>query len=77
MTRSSYPGAKAVTPDDTNDLDPPAKAIYVGGAGDLTIIDGDGNTRTTNNIVAGSTVEVKATRVLATGTTATEITALF
>lgn len=72
-------GAAAVTPSDTVDLSVWAKALYVGEAGDLSVIPaGDGAlTAVTlrNHPVGYAPVQVR--RVLATGTTAGDIVALF
>lgn len=70
---------QAVTPSDGTDLTIPAKALYVGGAGDLKIVpvaSPDGEAVTLTNHPVGY-VAVQTRRVVATGTTATHIVALF
>lgn len=67
----------AVTPSDSIALTTGAKAIYVGVAGDMTVKNGSGGTPVTfKNVPAGSYVPVRATHVLASGTSATSIVAL-
>lgn len=73
--------AWAVTKDDTNDLSKHARAIYVGGAGDLAVQAFDPSTNKLANVTfvglaAGTLLPVRTKRVLATGTTATSIVAL-
>jgi len=71
--------AVAVTPSDTVDLTAYAKALYVGAAGNvrvLTVGAEDGDAVTFANHPVGW-LPVQARRVLATGTTATQIVAAF
>lgn len=71
--------ATAVTPHDADDLNPYAKALYLGQGGDLTVIPvgaGDDAAVTLAGHPAGY-VAVQVRRVLATGTTADDIVALF
>ena len=63
----------AVTPHDTNTIDPPARAIYVGGSGNVKLDDLAGNTTTLVGLAAGVFHPVRATRIYSTGTTATSI----
>ncbi len=71
--------AVAVTPSNTVDLSPYAKALYIGVAGDVTVLPvnatDDANTVTFANHPVGY-MPVQVRRVLATGTTATGIVAL-
>ncbi len=71
--------AAAITPSDTVDLTAYAKALYVGGAGNVRVLtvgaeDWDAVTFA-NHPVGWLPVQVR--RVLATGTTATQIVAAF
>ncbi|WP_292079084.1 MULTISPECIES: spike base protein, RCAP_Rcc01079 family [Brevundimonas] len=71
--------AAAAAPSDTVDLTAYAKALYVGGAGNVRVLtvgaeDGDAVTFA-NHPVGWLPVQVR--RVLATGTTATQIVAAF
>lgn len=65
----------AITPDDDVDLVRLAPRIYVGGAGNVRLISSGGDT-VTFTMLAGSYIDVQATRVLATGTTATGLVGL-
>jgi len=62
----------AVTPADGSDLANIPRALFIGGAGDIAIRDGAG-TDVTYTVPAGTTLLIRAVRVLATGTTATGI----
>lgn len=67
-----------ITPNDSTDLPlGVCRAIRCGGAGDLSIVDLTGTTAVIPSVLAGETLPVEATRINATGTTATLITALF
>ena len=74
-THAPTPGAparvaKTVTPDDDTDLIPYAKALYVGTAGDLSLIPAGGAVAVTLKNHPVGYVAVQARRVLATGTMA-------
>jgi hypothetical protein len=69
--------AAAITPDDGIDLDAATRSIWVGGAGDVAVITAGGDTVTIPGALAGTWIPVRATRVLATGTTATGLVALW
>lgn len=71
------PGSRgyAITPSNSTDLTHPARAIWVGGAGDIKIKDLDGNDVTFSNVPVGF-FAMGATRVYATGTTATLLVAV-
>lgn len=71
--------AEAVTPNDTTDLTAYAKALYVGQAGDVKLLPvgaDDAAPVTLKNHPVGY-LPIQARRVLATGTTAAHIVALF
>ena len=71
-------GLIAVTPDDDNDLpDGVTRGVYVGVAGDVTLISESGSTITLKNLAAGILHPIAVTRIEATGTTATDIVALY
>lgn len=80
VTAPSRHGA-AITPSDTADLASVPKAIYVGGGGDIAVIGVDAPANATGIIFkavpAGTTLPFRARRVLATGTTATNLLALY
>lgn len=68
----------AVTPSDSTDLTySTCRAIYVGGDGDISLVDGNGATIVFTGVTAGSILPVQTARVNATGTTATSIIALY
>lgn len=71
--------AEAVTPNDTTDLTSYAKALYVGQAGDVKLLPvgaDDAAAVTLKNHPVGY-LPIQTRRVLATGTTAAHIVALF
>lgn len=69
--------ASEVTPSDSDDIEGgPARALYVGGAGDVELVTRSGNTVTFVGVPAGSILPVDTRRVL-TATTAANIVALF
>lgn len=67
----------AVTPSDTVDLPTASRFIWVGGAGNIALITVGGDTITLNGCLAGTMLRVRASRILATGTTATNLVALW
>ncbi len=70
--------AGTITPNDATDLSAYCKRIYVGGTGSVTLIGVDDTVSVTFAAVpAGSILPVGARRVLATGTTATKLVALY
>jgi hypothetical protein len=69
-------GAVAVTPSNSADLAVPARALYVGEAGDLAVHMVNGDIVTFTGMPVGF-VPISVRRVLATGTTATGIVALY
>lgn len=78
MTDQSYPAqnAVAVTKSDSTVLN--ARALYVGGAGDVAIMPKKGGTAVTFVAVpAGAILPVYAAKVMSTNTTATSIIALY
>lgn len=66
----------AVTPNDGADLTREARALYIGVSGDVVLVSGAGNTVTFKSAPVG-VLAVGAVRVKATGTTATNIVALY
>ncbi len=69
--------AESVVPSDTVDVPHTTRAIYVGGAGDVSVEMKDGGAVTFRNVNAGAVVAIRVSRVLATGTTATDIVGLY
>ncbi|MGE8367006.1 spike base protein, RCAP_Rcc01079 family [Cupriavidus sp.] len=77
---ASSPAIKAavVTPSDTAVLDPPTKSLYIGTTGDLTVVLADDTTTVTfTQVPAGTVLPVMVKKVMATGTAATNIVALY
>jgi hypothetical protein len=70
---------RAVTPHDTNPLtDGACRALWVGGAGNLSLIAiGDTSAVTISGVAAGTMVPISCSIVRSTGTTATLIVALY
>jgi hypothetical protein len=69
--------AFAVTPDDTDDLTHAARALFVGGGGDIKVDTLGGDTVTFTGVVAGSILPVRVLKVYSTGTDATDIVAVY
>lgn len=71
----------AITPDDSNDLpNGTCSGIWIGsiaGGATVTVISRSGNTGVFNGCNAGTPLPVRARRVMATGTTATSLVALY
>ncbi|OJT95466.1 MAG: hypothetical protein BGN83_04940 [Rhizobium sp. 63-7] len=66
----------SITPNDTTDLAETVRALYVGGGGNLSVTMLSGEVVTLANVFAGSILPLRAVRVRATGTTATDIVGL-
>jgi hypothetical protein len=69
--------AAAVTKSDTVPLTVASKRLWIGGVGDVNLITVKGTTVKYSAVPAGTYLRVRATQVLATGTTATNIVAEF
>lgn len=69
--------AEAVTNSDTVDFAHASKRLWVGTAGNVKLNTLGGETVTYNAVPAGTYLQVRATRVFATGTTASNIVAEF
>jgi len=66
----------AVTPSDTTDIGFVTRAVWVGGAGNLSVTLESGAKVLLSGITAGSMLPIKALRLWATDTTATLLVAL-
>lgn len=75
ITPSAFP--VVVSKSDTVDIRSGriSKGIFVGGAGNLAVIDGSGIAVTITGVVAGSLLPIATKRVMSTNTTATNIVA--
>lgn len=74
---SPFAGAFAVTPSDTADMAIASRGIYVGGAGNIKVDMVGVGTVTFTAVPVGSTLNVRAKRIYATGTTATLLVGLY
>lgn len=73
----AFRNGKAITPHDSNALSPPTAAIWVGGAGNITLrLTGDTADTVLNGALAGTIYYLRASHIRATGTTATNLVAL-
>lgn len=77
-TNQGAPGllSFAITPADATDFTTYARSIYVGGAGNITIVNLDGSTCLFSNVPAGFILPVCCRGVNLTGTTATNLVGL-
>jgi hypothetical protein len=66
----------AIVPGDA-DLGHVSRALYVGGGGDVAVRLQDGTEFTLANVPTGTLLPIRVIRVLATGTTATQIVGLW
>ena len=70
-------GAAEVTPNDSEDLARPSRALLIGGAGNVTVDMSNGDNVTLTGLLAGGLYPVRVKRVYATDTTATNIVSLY
>ncbi|MCO6185531.1 hypothetical protein [Rhizobium sp. L1K21] len=68
--------AFSVTPDDNTDLEEVTRGLYCGTAGDIALRMQSGAEVVFTNVAEGSFLPVRASRILATGTTAAAIVGL-
>jgi hypothetical protein len=70
--------AYTITTSDSTVLARPTRAIYVGGAGDLAVrMADDGSTPIFKAVPVGTVLNIRADKILATGTTATNLLGLY
>ena len=69
--------AADVTPNDATPLQTVSRALYVGGGGDIAVEMLSGATIVFRNVPGGAILPMRARRVLATGTNATELVAMW
>ena len=67
----------SVTPSDSVNLPAGCRGLFVGGAGNLSLVGADGTAVTFTGVTAGTTLPVGPVRVNSTNTTATLIVALY
>lgn len=70
-------GCFAITPADAGEFAQFTRFIYVGGAGNLVVVMEDGTVGTFVAVPVGTVLPVRAFRVNATGTTATNLVGLY
>ena len=66
----------AVTKSDTDDMPYLVRGLYIGTAGNVIAKDKDGTSVTFKNVPAGAILPIRASRVMATNTTAADIVGL-
>ena len=69
-------GAAAITTSDSGTI-PTTRGVYVGGTGDVKVDMADRGTVTFVGVAAGTLLPLQVTRVYATGTTATNLVAVY
>lgn len=69
-------GAASVTPSDSAEI-PITRSLYIGTSGDLKVTMADGQAVTFKNVPDGSILPIQAQIVWTTGTTASNILALY
>lgn len=69
--------AAAVTKSDTVSFTQTARALYIGGAGNIAAVMPDGSVVNFIGLAAGTILPIRCTRVNSTDTTATNIVALY
>jgi hypothetical protein len=72
-----YGKAEVVSKSDTVDLDFLARALWVGSAGDVSVVMQDGTTVVFTSVPAGSLLPIRFSRVNSTNTDASDMVALF
>lgn len=73
----SFGTGQAVTPSDSTAFAFRPRALYVGGAGDVTVKWTNGTQTTFKAVPVGTTLPICPVYVMATGTTATQLVALW
>ena len=67
--------AESITPSDTGNI-AGMRGLYVGSGGNVKVDMQGGTTITFSNVISGTILPIKASRVYSTGTTATSLVAL-
>jgi hypothetical protein len=70
-------GSTTIAPSDSAVLAPACRALYVGGAGDVTLRMMDGSTPQFKAVPAGTMLNIQFDQVKATGTTASLMVGLY
>ncbi len=69
--------AVVVTPSNTVPLPLETKGLFIGGGGNVSVLMRDGQTCVFTGVVQGQILPIRVTRVNSTGTTATNIVAMY
>lgn len=78
VTSQTERTGELITPSDSTDLPSgPCRGVYVTGAGNVNVNLAGGGTAVLTGLSAGQIVDINATRILATSTTATGVYALY
>jgi len=70
-------GAFTITPSDSIDLDPPIRAVYIGGSGDVAVETWERETVTFTNLLYSYVLPIRCRKVLSSGTTATGLVGMY
>lgn len=70
-------GGYAIAKSDSTVLSPPTRGVWVGGTGDLAVRYLDQTTDTLKGVQAGTMLAISVDQVLATGTSATNISGVY
>ena len=76
-TPNSFEYAAAITTSDTVSLTGITRAVYVGGAGNITAIMSNGDAVLFTAVPVGTLLPIRCTRINATATTATLLIAMY
>ena len=75
-TMPGYDG-EAVTPSDNANLDTMARALYIGGNGNIKLVTSKGNTLEFIGVQQGSILPIQTIKVFSTSTTAANLIAIY
>ena len=76
-TPNSFEYAAAITTSDTVSLTGVTRAVYVGGAGNITALMSNGDVVLFTAVPVGTVLPIRCTRINATATTATALVAMY
>jgi hypothetical protein len=68
---------KTITPHDTDGVAAGCRALWIGGEGDISVTDKSGEVTVFTAVPAGTMLPISPKLIMATGTTATPIIALY
>jgi hypothetical protein len=67
----------AITKSDSTVYSPPPRMVYVGGVGDLAVVDANGVNTVFKAVPTGTTLLIRPSQIMSTNTTATNIVGMF